>query len=106
MDSDDAGGGEGHQSEDGAQHNMIGVSEAVQEVAPLRVNNWSSSLQRGAVFYNLDERDRDDEALAGRGAADGDGGLNGGVRVNGMDLILCESGEDQVTLQLLYDDDG
>lgn len=39
----------GQQSEQGEEHHLVAVYEAVQGVAPLHVNNWSSSCKKRAV---------------------------------------------------------
>lgn len=41
--TDDDDGGTGQQSEQGEEHHLVGVYEAVQRVAPLEVHNRSSS---------------------------------------------------------------
>ncbi len=62
--TDDDDGCAGQQSEQGEEHHLVAVYEAVQGVPPLDVSNWSSSCTKRAVGkttgrQNLREKCRD-----------------------------------------------
>lgn len=64
------------------------------------------TLRGCGVIGHVDQSDRDDERLLAGGAADGDGGGDGGLQVSGADGVLGVTGEAAVGLSLLDGDDG
>lgn len=76
------------QSEQGAEHHLVGVYEAVEGVAPLHMTNWRSSLNCSIGISYVNQSDWDDEILVGGSAAYRNGSRNCCLGVHSTDGVL------------------
>lgn len=76
------------QSEQGAEHHLVGVYEAVKGVAPLHVTNWSSSMNCSIGISYVNQTDWDDKTLVIGSAAYGNGSRNCCLGVQSTDGVL------------------